>query len=150
MGLLINATGTVITGLVLAINGVTRFFDGAGVIVLIVPVLVAACFAVHSHYVDVSSHLTTEIATSPDQLKLVCLVPIADLNALALQSLAMARSISDNVIAVHVCDDEEHIARMRALGGVGEPRAARDRRVAVSHLRAAAASLHRRHRQPAQ
>jgi amino acid transporter len=114
MGLLINATGTVITGLVLAINGVTRFFDGAGVIVLIVPVLVAACFAVHSHYVDVSSHLTTEIATSPDQLKLVCLVPIADLNALALQSLAMARSISDNVIAVHVCDDEEHIARMRA------------------------------------
>jgi amino acid transporter len=114
LGLVINATGTVITAMVLAINGATRFLDGAGVIVLIVPVLVAACFAVHRHYVDVSSHLTTEIATSPDQLKLVCLVPIADLNALALQSLAMARSISDNVIAVHVCDDEDHIARMRA------------------------------------
>ncbi len=114
LGLMINATGTVITGLVLVINGITRFFDGAGVIVVIVPVLVAACFAVHRHYLDVSNHLTTEIATSPDELKLVCLVPIADLNRLALQSLAMARSISDNVIAVHVCDDEEHIARLRA------------------------------------
>ena len=114
LGLAINATGTVITGLVLAVNGVTRFLDGAGVIVIIVPLLVAACFAVHRHYAEVSSRLTTEIATSPDQLKLVCLVPIADLNSLALQSLAMARSISDNVIAVHICDDEDHIARMRA------------------------------------
>ncbi len=114
LGLAINATGTVITAVVLLINGVTRFKDGAGVIVIIVPVLVAACFAVHRHYLDVSNHLTTEIATSPDELKLVCLVPIADLNALALQSLAMARSISDSVIAVHVCDDEGHIAKLRA------------------------------------
>jgi len=115
LGLAINATGTVITGLVLAVNGVTRFLDGAGVIVIIVPLLVAACFAVHRHYAEVSSRLTTEIATSPAQLKLVCLVPIADLNSLALQSLAMARSISNNVIAVHICDDEDHIAKMRAL-----------------------------------
>jgi amino acid transporter len=114
LGLAINATGTVITGLVLAVNGVTRFIDGAGVIVIIVPLLVAACFSVHRHYAEVSSRLTTEIATSPDQLKLVCLVPIADLNSLALQSLAMARTISDNVVAVHICDDEDHIAKMRA------------------------------------
>jgi amino acid transporter len=114
MGLAINATGTVITALVLAINGIFRFVDGAGVIVVIVPLLVAACFAIHRHYAEVSSRLTTEIPTSPDQLKLVCLVPIADLNSLALQSLALARSIGENVIAVHVCDDEHHISMLRA------------------------------------
>ena len=114
LGLVINATGTVITGLVLAINGIFRFRDGAGVIVVIVPLLVAACFAVHRHYADVSGRLTTEIPTSPDEMKLVCLVPIADLNSLALQSLALARALSENVIAVHVCDDEHHIAVMRA------------------------------------
>jgi amino acid transporter len=114
MGLAINATGTVITALVLAINGIFRFVDGAGVIVVIVPVLVAGCFAIHRHYAEVSSRLTTEIATSPDELKLICLVPIADLNSLALQSLAMARSISDHVVAVHICDDEDHIATIRA------------------------------------
>jgi hypothetical protein len=75
---------------------------------------VAGCFAIHRHYAEVSSRLTTEIATSPDQLKLICLVPIADLNSLALQSLAMARSISDHVVAVHICDDEDHIATIRA------------------------------------
>jgi hypothetical protein len=114
MGLVITATGTVITALVLAINGIFRFVDGAGVIVFIVPLLVAGCCAKHRHYAEVSSRLTTEIPTSPDQLKLVCLVPIADLNSLALQSLAMARSISDNVIAVHICDDEDHSATLRA------------------------------------
>ncbi|HEX4578979.1 MAG TPA: APC family permease [Candidatus Dormibacteraeota bacterium] len=114
LGLAMNATGTVITGLVLAINGITRFLDGAGVIVIIVPLLVAAAFSIHRHYKEVSSRLTTEIPTSPDQMKLVCLVPIADLNSLALQSLALARSLSENVIAVHVCDDEHHIAMMRA------------------------------------
>jgi amino acid transporter len=114
VGLVINATGTVITGVVLAINGITRFIDGAGVIVIIVPLLVAACFAIHRHYIEVSGRLTTEIATSPAQLKLVCLVPIADLNSLALQSLAMARSMSENVIALHICDDEHHIETLRA------------------------------------
>jgi amino acid transporter len=113
-GLMINATGAVITGLVLAINGVTRFLDGAGVIVVIVPLLVAGCFSIHRHYQQVSGLLTTEIPTSPDALKLVCLVPIADLNSLALQSLALARSISENVIAVHICDDDHHIAILRA------------------------------------
>jgi hypothetical protein len=112
-GLMINATGTVITALVLAINGIFRFTDGAGVIVVIVPLLVAACFAIHRHYAEVSTRLTTEIPTAPDQLKLVCVVPIADLNSLALQSLAMARAMSETVIAVHVCDDEQHIVKLR-------------------------------------
>src|SRR6185437_14782685 len=35
-------------------------------------------------------------------------------NVVALQSLAMARAISPAVIAVHVCDDEAHIAALRA------------------------------------
>jgi len=43
-----------------------------------------------------------------------CIVPISDLNALALQSMALARSFSTAVIAVHVCDSDEHTAELRA------------------------------------
>jgi hypothetical protein len=40
-------------------------------------------------------------------------VPVADLNPVALQSLALARSITDNVIAVHISDEEKEIERLR-------------------------------------
>jgi hypothetical protein len=58
--------------------------------------------------------MATETPTSPEALHPICIVPIADLNGPALQSLALARTISDNVIAVHVNDDEEEIARLQA------------------------------------
>ena len=41
------------------------------------------------------------------------IVPIAAVNRVARQTLAYARSISDNVTAVHITDDEEEIERMR-------------------------------------
>ena len=48
------------------------------------------------------------------------IVPIAAVNRVARQTLAYARSISDNVTAVHVTDDEAEIQAMketwRALG----------------------------------
>src|SRR5690606_19085697 len=41
------------------------------------------------------------------------IVPISDVNRVARQTLAYARSISDNVTAVHVTDDEAEIERIR-------------------------------------
>jgi hypothetical protein len=58
--------------------------------------------------------MTTETPTSPGELRPVVIVPISDLNGPALQSLALARTISDQVIAVHISDDPEEIARLKA------------------------------------
>ena len=41
------------------------------------------------------------------------IVPIASVNRVARQTLAYARSISDNVTAVHISDDEEEIEQFR-------------------------------------
>ena len=114
-GLPLNAVGMSLTALVFIITAAAKFTSGAWVVLIIIPTFVTVFYAIHRHYQEVATHLTTEIPISPADLKPVCLVPIADLNSLALQSLAMARSISDNVIAVHICDDEDHIAKMRAL-----------------------------------
>ena len=50
---------------------------------------------------------------SPGDVMTICIVPVADLNPLALQSLAMARSFSPKVIAVFVSDSTVEIDRMR-------------------------------------
>jgi hypothetical protein len=64
--------------------------------------------------VDVQASLVTETPISPRSVRPTCIVPIAELNDVALQSLAMARTLTAAVIAVHVCDDENHIAQLRA------------------------------------
>jgi len=113
-GLAMNILGVVICFTVFMINATTKFIEGSWIIIVLVPLLVLAAVGVHRHYNEVSDHLATEIPTSPESLKPVCIVPLADLNGVAFQSLAMARTISDHVIAVHICDDDKHIARLRA------------------------------------
>jgi amino acid transporter len=113
-GLPINIIGTATTGLVFLITGAAKFTQGAWIIVVLVPLLVLACRSVHRHYSDMRSMVATETPLQPEKVRTVCIVPITDLNPLALQSLAMARSFSDNVVAVHVSDDEADIERLQA------------------------------------
>jgi len=69
---------------------------------------------IHRHYADVKDQRTTEIPTEPGNIHPVCIVPIDQLNNVALQSLALARSLSEEVVAVHICPNPDHIALLRA------------------------------------
>jgi hypothetical protein len=112
-GLVINSVGALCTGVVFVIVAAVKFGEGAYVVVVIVPMVVLLFLAVHRHYADVETTRVTETPTSPDDVRLTFIVPVADLNDIALQSLAMARALSSTVIAVHVCDDDNHIAELR-------------------------------------
>ncbi len=113
-GLAINAVGMTLTATVFLITAWEKFLSGAWVVLVIIPMLVLTFRAIHRHYTDVTTELTTETPTSPGELKPVVIVPISDLNGPALQSLALARTLSDQVIAVHISDDPDEIARLKA------------------------------------
>jgi hypothetical protein len=106
-----------LTATVFLITAWEKFLTGAWVVLVIIPMLVLTFRAIHRHYADVTTELTTETPTSPGELKPVVIVPVSDLNGPALQSLALARTISDQVIAVHISDDPEEIARLKAKWG---------------------------------
>ena len=72
------------------------------------------CRSVNRHYREVGSYVANETPMAPGDVHPVCVVPIAELNSVALQSLALARGISDTVIAVHVSDSAQEIADLRA------------------------------------
>jgi hypothetical protein len=112
-GLPMNAIGMVLTGIVFLVTAGDKFTEGAWIVLVLIPILVTTFFAIHRHYADVTEDLATETPTSPNEVKPVVIVPIADLNGPALQSLAFARTISDQVIAVHISDDPDEIARLR-------------------------------------
>jgi amino acid transporter len=109
-----NFIGMLMTTVVFIVFAVVRFREGAYLSIIIIPSFVAVFFAIHRHYSDVSRQMATETPTAPGLVRPLCIVPIADLNNVALQSLAFARTVSDRVIAVHICDEERHIATLRA------------------------------------
>jgi hypothetical protein len=84
------------------------------VVIALIPVLIVMFRAIHKHYETASTELAAQTPLNPDEIEHTVLVPIADVNRVARQTLAYARSISPNVTAIHINDDEEAIARMRA------------------------------------
>src|SRR5690606_33016303 len=83
-------------------------------VIVLVPVLMLGMKAIHDHYRTASGELAVQTPTDPGQIVHTVVVPIAAVNRVARQTLAYARSISDNVTAVYVTDEEADINRMRA------------------------------------
>jgi hypothetical protein len=111
---IINLIGAIATGIVALIIIVSKFDRGAWIVVVLVPLLVFMFHGISRHYATV--HQQTEALTplQAEELRNVMLVPIADLNRPALQSLAYARALSSRVIAIHISLDDEEEACFRA------------------------------------
>jgi len=112
-GLPLNAVGMCMTCVVFVVTAISKLPESL-IILVIVPSAVTLFLGIHRHYADVKDQRTTEIPTEPGNIHPVCIVPIDQLNNVALQSLALARSLSEEVVAVHICPNPDHIALLRA------------------------------------
>ncbi len=113
-GLPLNFIGMCLTGIVFLVFGASKLLEGAWIVLLIIPTLVMVFRAINRHYSDVAIQVEADTSIRPITVQATFIVPITDLNGIAFESLAMARSFSPTVIAVHICDSQEHIARLRA------------------------------------
>ncbi len=112
-GFPINLVGAIATGLVAIIAGITKFTEGAWIVLVIIPIMVATMLRIHRHYEESARELAELTPLDPDSIHHTVVVPIANLNRVARQTLAYAASMSDNVVAVHITDDEESIETMK-------------------------------------
>ena len=112
-GMPLNAAGAVATGIVAIVVALTKFQHGAWIVIVLIPVLVLIFRAIHRHYETAAGELAAQTPLDPSEIQHTVVVPIAAVNRVARQTLAYARSIADNVTAVHVTDDEAEIERMR-------------------------------------
>jgi hypothetical protein len=112
--LVINGIGATVTGIVAVIIIVTKFDRGAWIVVLLVPALVFMFRAISMHYHQVRRETIPLTPMHAEELKHIMLVPVAEVNRPAVQSLAYARSLSPHVIAVHISLDDEEEAAFRA------------------------------------
>jgi amino acid transporter len=105
--LAINGLGAATTLLVAVVIASTKFLEGAWIVVVLIPLLVAMFLAISLHYQRVERERTTEIPIHPKDIQHRLIVPITELNVAAKQSLAYARSISSHVTAIHVAIDRK-------------------------------------------
>ena len=132
--LAINLLGAVLSGAVAIIAAVTKFVEGAWLVVVLIPLIVLACLQIHRHYQRARRQLVprtdetpvapparvsppqpggdgrrpaAEEQDAPSEIQHMLVVPVAVLDLAALRALAYAASLQLPVLAVHVSPSEE-------------------------------------------
>ncbi len=112
--MVINGFGAVCTFIVMLVFAATKFQDGAWIIVLLIPTLVAIFFMIHHHYQSLAGKLTLENFRSPHQIKRHrVVVLIAGVHRGSLTALTYAQTLSADVTAVHVSVDPDETQKVR-------------------------------------
>jgi amino acid transporter len=119
----INAVGAVCTFVVMIVFAVTKFRDGAWVIVVLVPALVFVFSLIHRHYRDLARQLSLEQYGAPSRVgRHRVIIPIGGVHRGSVAALAYARALSSDVTAVYVTLDPaeaEKVKRKWEIWGEG-------------------------------
>jgi len=112
-----SAVGAIVTGLVLFTLAVTKFVEGAWVVVALVPILVGVFLVIRNHYRDVAVQLSLESAEEPTPVTNTVLVLVGDLHRGVLRALQYAQTLSPQAKAVYVESDPERTRRLEDRWG---------------------------------
>lgn len=110
---IINGFGAIVTAIVVLIIAVTKFSEGAWIVVFLIPALVVCMMKVRNHYRAISEQLRltpeelSNINIPHDTYRNRVIVPIESMNRASIRALRYARTISDNVVTFNVSIDEE-------------------------------------------
>jgi len=103
----VNAVGAVATGLVLIVVTVVKFMEGAWMIIIALGVLMFVFRRIRDHYYVVGRELSLADYEKPEELRHTAVVPVpGSPNKMVLAAIEYARSISKDVIAIHINRDE--------------------------------------------
>jgi amino acid transporter len=110
----INGLGAVLTFVAIIIELVSKFTEGAWIVVLVVPLLIAAFMGVHRAYARIGQLLGLgSLPPPPHREKSMIVVPVSGLSRLTEEAISAAMSLGDEVTAVYICygDQEDDPTR---------------------------------------
>lgn len=112
----INATGAVLTFVVLIVVASVKFLDGAWLVVILIPTLVAMMMFIHRQYASSARELTVrrDYVAGPPIREQRVVVPVPGINRAVIQAINVARSVADDVRAIYIFDDPERVSSVRA------------------------------------
>jgi len=110
----VNTIGAICTFIVMIVFAVTKFREGAWVVILLIPLLVLLFFSISHHYRTLAKQLSLEDFGSSGQIQRNrVIMPISGVHKGTLDALRYARTISDDVTAVHISVDSKELPKFK-------------------------------------
>ena len=122
----VNGVGAVVTGIVLLTLAVTKFSEGAWIVVVVIPFLVGVFGVMRSHYEEVAEELSLEGFEEPPQFQHTVLVLIGDVHRGVVRAVQYAKTLAPTaaVRSVYVETDPARTPKLEekwARWGLGVP-----------------------------
>lgn len=110
-----NGFGALCTAIVMLVFAVTKFRDGAWIVLILTPVLISIFLWIHRHYQTVAQGLSLENYGEPPPYttRHRVIVPMSGVHQGALAALRYARMLSDDITAVHVSMEPAETEKLR-------------------------------------
>ena len=114
--MIVNGFGAVCTAVVMMVFAITKFRDGAWVVLILIPILVAAFWLIHRHYNNLAKKLSLDNfgVIPPHAMRHRVIMPVSGVHQGTLAALRYARMLSDDVTAVHVVIEPADAEKVRA------------------------------------
>jgi len=111
-----NGFGAICTGVVMFVFAITKFMDGAYVVLILIPALIGVLWMIHLHYKNLAKNLSLEnIGVIPHHAtRHRVIMPVSGVHQGTLAALRYARMLSDDVTAVHVVIEPADAEKVRA------------------------------------
>ena len=110
-----NGFGALCTFFVMWVFAVTKFHDGAWIVLIIIPALVMVFYTINRHYTELASQLTLDnfpgLPSTRSRHRVI--LPLSGVHQGTLEALRYAKLLSDDVTAVHVSIDEAESEKLQ-------------------------------------
>jgi hypothetical protein len=111
--------GAAITAAVTVVFATTKFTSGAWVVLIVIPLLVAAFYAVHRHYSALAEQLSLKTFGPPARVdRHRVILALSGVHRGTVAGLHYARALSEDVTAVYVATEPEQAAAVQQKWGL--------------------------------
>jgi amino acid transporter len=112
--MVVNGFGAICTLVVMFVFAITKFHDGAWIVLLLTPSLVVMFSGIHRHYTNLAKRLSLDnFGAPPRVMRHRVILPISGVHRGSLVALQYARTLSDDITAVHVSTDPDEARKVQ-------------------------------------
>lgn len=114
----INGLGAIVTFVAVVIIAVTKFEEGAWIVIIVIPIMIFGMLKIKKHYFAVAKQLKLRNAEMKDIVERRTyrnrvIVPLESINRSSIRAIRYARTISKNIVVFSVVLDEESGNKMK-------------------------------------
>ncbi|MBK6793263.1 MAG: APC family permease [Anaerolineales bacterium] len=111
----VNGFGAICTAVVMMVFAITKFKDGAYLVLILIPILVGVFWMIHRHYNNLARNLSLENfgVIPPHTHRHRVIMPVSGVHQGTLAALRYARMLSDDVTGVHIVIEPDEAEKTR-------------------------------------